>query len=113
VDETEQIQILAEPDQSDEARRTRVWRFDQFVARGFDFARAALMADDSRIDLARARRLVASGRVGRRNSRLTRLALEHAGELTHRPRGDQLDRDAIRAQCLRQPLGISTVPEQD
>jgi hypothetical protein len=47
VDETEQIQILAEPDQSDEARRTRVWRFDQFVALGFDFARAALMADDS------------------------------------------------------------------
>jgi hypothetical protein len=66
-----------------------------------------------RIDLARARRLVASGRVGRRNSRLTTLALDHAGELTHRPRGDQLDRDAIRAQCLRQPLGISTVPEQD
>jgi hypothetical protein len=62
VDETEQIPILAEPDQPDEARRTRVWRFDQFVALGFDFERAALMADDSRIDLARARRLVASGR---------------------------------------------------
>ena len=60
MDETEQIQ-LAEPDQSDEARRTRVWRLDQFVGLGFDFPRAAMMADDSQIDLALARRLIASG----------------------------------------------------
>jgi hypothetical protein len=61
VDETEQTPLPPELDQSDEARRTRVWRLDQFVALGFDLARAAIMADDSRIDLAQARRLVASG----------------------------------------------------
>ena len=61
MDESEQIEVAAERDQSDEARRTRVWRLDQFVALGFDLARAASMADDSRIDLAQARRLVASG----------------------------------------------------
>jgi hypothetical protein len=55
VDETKQIEAPAELDQSDEARRTRVWRLDQFVALGFDLARAAIMADDSRIDLAQAR----------------------------------------------------------
>jgi hypothetical protein len=59
--ETEQIDLLAELDQSEEARRTRGWRLDQFVALGFDFARAAIMADDSRIDLAQARRLLAAG----------------------------------------------------
>jgi hypothetical protein len=61
VDETERIPVPAELDQSDEARRTRVWRLDQFVGLGFDLARATIMADDSRIDLAQARRLVASG----------------------------------------------------
>ncbi len=61
VDETEPIPVLAELDQSDEARRTRVWRLDQFVGLGFDLARATIMADDSRIDLAQARRLIASG----------------------------------------------------
>jgi hypothetical protein len=61
LDESEQIQVPAQHDQSDEARRTRVWRLDQFVALGFDLTRAANMADDSRIDLAQARRLVASG----------------------------------------------------
>ena len=61
VDETKRIPLPANLDQSDEARRTRVWRLDQFVALGFDLARAAIMADDSRIDLAQARRLVASG----------------------------------------------------
>jgi hypothetical protein len=60
VDASEQIQ-LAEPDQSEEARRTCFWRLDQFVGLGFDFARAAMMADDSQIDLALARRLIASG----------------------------------------------------
>jgi hypothetical protein len=61
MDESEQIEVAAEVDQSDEARRTRVWRLDQFVALGFDLARAASMADDPRIDLAQARRPVASG----------------------------------------------------
>jgi hypothetical protein len=61
VDETEQIQVPTELDRSDEARRTRHWRLDQFVALGFDFVSAAIMADDARIDLGQARRLVASG----------------------------------------------------
>jgi hypothetical protein len=59
--ESEQIRWPAEPEPSDEAQRTRVWRRDQFVALGFDFAQAAMMADDARVDLAQARRLVARG----------------------------------------------------
>jgi hypothetical protein len=61
VDKTDQIQLPAEPDQSAEVQRTRVWRLDQFVSLGFDLAPAAIMADDSRVDLAQARRLVALG----------------------------------------------------
>lgn len=61
VDENEQTQLPAEFDQSEEARRTRIWRLDQFVGLGFDLARAVMMADDSGIDLQQARRLVASG----------------------------------------------------
>jgi hypothetical protein len=34
---------------------------DQFVGLGFDLARAAIVAADSRIDLTQARRLIASG----------------------------------------------------
>jgi hypothetical protein len=41
--------------------RTRVWRLDQFIDLGFDLVRASLMADDSRVDLAQARKLVALG----------------------------------------------------
>jgi hypothetical protein len=48
-------------DQSGEAQRTRVWRHDQFVGLGFDLVRSAIMADDARVDLAQARRLVALG----------------------------------------------------
>jgi hypothetical protein len=61
VDETDQIPLPAEPDQSAEVKRTRVWRLDQFVSLGFDLPRAAIMADDTRVDLAQARRLVALG----------------------------------------------------
>ncbi len=61
VDETDQIQLPAEPDLSDEEQRTRVWRRDQFVSLGFDLPRAAIMADDTRVDLGQARRLVALG----------------------------------------------------
>jgi hypothetical protein len=61
VDDSEHVQLPLEPDQSDEARRTSFWRLDQFGSLGFDFARAAMMADDSQIDLALARRLIASG----------------------------------------------------
>ena len=61
VDDSEQAEFPLEPDQSDEARRTCFWRLDQFDRLGFDFARAGMMADDSQIDLALARRLISSG----------------------------------------------------
>ena len=50
-----------ELDQADVADRTGVWRLDQFIGLGFDVVRASLMADDSRVDLAQARKLVALG----------------------------------------------------
>jgi hypothetical protein len=49
-----------EPD-SEEMRRTRVWRLDQFTALGFGSDQAALMADDSLVDLAEARKLIDLG----------------------------------------------------
>ena len=61
MDETDQIRLPAEPDQSAVVQRTRVWRLDQFVSLGFDLPRAAIMADDTCVDLAQARRLVALG----------------------------------------------------
>jgi hypothetical protein len=61
VDEAKRIQAQIEPDQSEQLRRTCVWRLDQFTGLGFDSARAALMADDARVDLAQARRLIALG----------------------------------------------------
>ena len=61
MDRPDQVQLTADLDQSEEAQRTRVWRHDQFVGLGFDLARAAIMADDARVDLAQARRLVALG----------------------------------------------------
>jgi len=61
MDQPEQIQLPADLDQSEEAQRTRVWRHDQLIGLGFDFARAAIMADDARVDLGQARRLVALG----------------------------------------------------
>jgi hypothetical protein len=61
MDESERIRLPPGPERSDEAQRTRIWRHDQFVALGFDFARAAMLADDARVDLAQARRLIARG----------------------------------------------------
>jgi hypothetical protein len=61
MDESEQSQLPVEPEQSDEEQRTRIWRRDQFVALGFDFTRATIMAEDARVDLAQARRLIARG----------------------------------------------------
>jgi len=59
MEEAERIEAKTGPDQSEQLRRTRVWRLDQFTGLGFDTARAALMADDARVDLAQARRLIA------------------------------------------------------
>ena len=61
MDETDQIQLPAELDLSDEEQRTRVWRLDQLVGLGFDLPRAAIMADDTHVDLGQARKLVALG----------------------------------------------------
>ena len=61
MDQPEQIQLPVDLDHSGEAQRTRVWRHDQFVGLGFDLVRSAIMADDARVDLAQARRLVALG----------------------------------------------------
>jgi hypothetical protein len=61
VQEAERIQAQIETDQSEQSRRTRVWRRDQLTGLGFDSARAALMADDSQVELAQARRLIALG----------------------------------------------------
>ncbi len=61
VEEAERIQAQVEPDQSEQLRRTRVWRLDQLTGLGFDSACAALMADDGEVDIAQARRLIALG----------------------------------------------------
>ena len=61
MEENEQTPSPGELDQPDTAHRTRIWRLDQFIALGFDVARASVMADDSRVDLAQARKLVALG----------------------------------------------------
>jgi hypothetical protein len=45
----------------DEVDWTQVLRLDQFLALGFDVVRASLMADDARVDLAQARKLVGLG----------------------------------------------------
>ncbi len=46
--------------ESAEEHSIRRWRFDQFLALGFDYATAATMVD-APIDLATARRLIALG----------------------------------------------------
>ena len=61
VEEGERIQAQVEPDQSEQLRRTQVWRLDQLTGLGFESARAALMADDGEVDIAQARRLIALG----------------------------------------------------
>ena len=61
VEEGERIQAQVEPDQSEQLRRTRVWRLDQFTGLGFGSACAKLMVDDGQVDLAQARRLIALG----------------------------------------------------
>jgi hypothetical protein len=61
MEESEQALASGELDQANEVDWTQVWRFDQFLALGFDDVRASLMADDSGVDLAQARKLVALG----------------------------------------------------
>jgi hypothetical protein len=61
MEEPEQALSPGELDQADAVDWTQVWRLDQFIALGFDAVRASLMADDARVDLAQARKLVALG----------------------------------------------------
>ena len=61
MEESEQALSPGELDQADAVDWTQVWRLDQFIALGFDAVRASLMADDARVDLAQARKLVALG----------------------------------------------------
>jgi hypothetical protein len=61
MEEAEHVRSPGELDQADAEDRTRVWRLDQFIGLGFDVVRASLMADDSRVDLAQARKLLALG----------------------------------------------------
>jgi hypothetical protein len=61
VEESDPIQAQIEPDHSEQSSRMRVWRLDQFSRLGFDSTRAALMAEDTQVDLSQARRLIALG----------------------------------------------------
>lgn len=61
MEEAEQVLPSDELDQADAPDETWFWRLDQFIALGFGVERASLMADDSRVDLAQARKLVALG----------------------------------------------------
>jgi hypothetical protein len=61
MEEAKQALSPPELDQADAPDETWVWRLDQFIALGFDLGPALQLADDSRIDLAQARKLVALG----------------------------------------------------
>jgi hypothetical protein len=61
MEESEQAPSPGELAQADAVDWTQVWRLDQFLALGFDDVPASLMADDTRVDLAQARKLVALG----------------------------------------------------
>ena len=61
MEESGPVLSLGEIDRLDEVDWTQLWRIDQFLALGFDVVRALLMAEDTGIDLAQARKLVALG----------------------------------------------------
>jgi len=61
MEEIEQIQPELESEPSETERQTRIWRFDQLISLGFDSPCAAQMADDTQVDLAQARKLIALG----------------------------------------------------
>ena len=52
---------LDELEPSEAVLDTWMWRLDQLVSLGFDSPCAAQMADDTQVDLAQARRLIALG----------------------------------------------------
>jgi hypothetical protein len=57
----EQIPLELELEPSEEVLETWIWRLDQLISLGFDSPCAAEMADDTEVDLAQARRLIALG----------------------------------------------------
>jgi hypothetical protein len=57
----EQIPLELELEPSEEVLETWIWRLDQLISLGFDSPCAAEMADDTQVDLAQARRLIALG----------------------------------------------------
>jgi hypothetical protein len=57
----EQIALELELEPSEEVLETWIWRLDQLISLGFDSPCAAEMADDTEVDLAQARRLIALG----------------------------------------------------
>jgi hypothetical protein len=61
MEEAEQIQPELESEPSEVERQTRIWRLNQLIGLGFDSPCAAQMADDTQVDLAQARRLIALG----------------------------------------------------
>jgi hypothetical protein len=57
----EQIPPELESEPSETVLDTWIWRLDQLISLGFDSPCAAEMADDTEVDLAQARRLIALG----------------------------------------------------
>jgi hypothetical protein len=56
-----QIPLELELEPSEAVLDTWIWRHDQLISLGFDSPCAAQMADDTQVDLAQARRLIALG----------------------------------------------------
>jgi hypothetical protein len=61
MEEKERIQPELKSELSEAERQARIWRLDQLIGLGFDSLCAAQMADDTQVDLAQARRLIALG----------------------------------------------------
>jgi len=57
----EQIPLELELEPSEAVLETWIWRLDQLISLGFDSPCAAEMADDTEVELAQARRLIALG----------------------------------------------------
>ena len=60
MESTQETRVQLQPEQAEELI-IQGWRLEQFRKMGFGIARAALMAHDTRIDLAQARRLIELG----------------------------------------------------
>jgi hypothetical protein len=61
MEEAQKLLFTDDLEPSEELCRTLAWRFDQLTTLGFDPFEATLMAEDTRVDLGQARRLLAMG----------------------------------------------------